>query len=180
MFLAHFDPALMHFGPKCFEAGFVSKNGTRMRQMCGVHKQVRLAHFEPVLTQFNCVQHMYAPRCTLRMYLRDVHRGACGEENHFFQILFLDHLACPNKYFWPNLSPWWRGLGHGKCQNAWKMGRFGTKKRVKNGSKMHFSKSDPGPLGMLKPVFLANFEPLGTHFGAWKIPKRLEKGPFGT
>ena len=40
--------------------------------MCGVHKQLRLAHFEPVLTQFNRFHHMYAPRCTLRTYLRDV------------------------------------------------------------------------------------------------------------
>ena len=43
-----------------------------MHQMCGVHKQVRLAHLEPVLTQFNRFHHMYAQRCTLRTCLRDV------------------------------------------------------------------------------------------------------------
>ena len=59
-------------------------------------------------------------------------------------------------------------------------GPFWDQKWVKNGSKMHFSKTDLGPLGMLNPVFLANFEPLGMLFGGWKIPKRLEKGPFGT
>ena len=43
---------------------------------------------------------------------------------------------------------------------------------------MLFSKIDRGPLGMLKQVVLAHFEPMVTHFGPWKIPKCLEKGPF--
>ena len=42
----------------------------------------------------------------------------------------------------------------------------------------HFSKSDPIPLGMLKQVFLAHFEPVVTHFGPWNIPKSLENGSF--
>ena len=41
-----------------------------------------------------------------------------------------------------------------------------------------FSKSDPGPFGMLKQVVLAHFEPMVTGFGSWKIPKCLENGPF--
>ena len=49
---------------------------------------------------------------------------------------------------------------------------------VKNGSKMHFSKSDIRPFGMLKQVFLAHFEPVVTRIGPWKIPKCLENGPF--
>ena len=55
-----------------------------------------------------------------------------GEKNDFFPKLFLDHLGCSNKCFWPVLSPWWRVWGHVKSQNALKMGRFGTN----NGSKM--------------------------------------------
>ena len=51
-------------------------------------------------------------------------------------------------------------------------------KCVKNGSKMHFSKRDPVPFGMLKQVFLAHFEPEITRFGPWKIPKYLENGPL--
>ena len=39
-----------------------------------------------------------------------------------------------------------------------------------------FPKSDPGPYGMLKQVFLAHFEPVVTRFGPRKIPKCLEKG----
>ena len=59
------------------------------------------------------------------------------------------------------------------------MGHLGTKKWVKNGSKVRFSKSDPRPLGTLKQAFLGRFEPVVTGFGPWKIPKYLENGPFG-
>ena len=59
-------------------------------------------------------------------------------------------------------------LAHGKSQNALKMGHFGTKKWVKNGSKTRFSKSDPGPFGMLKQVFLARFEPVLTEFSPFQ------------
>ena len=41
-----------------------------------------------------------------------------------------------------------------------------------------FSKRDPGPLGMLKQVFLAHFEPVVTCLGPWNIPKCLENGSF--
>ena len=51
-------------------------------------------------------------------------------------------------------------------------------KLIENGSKTRFSKSDTGPFGMLKQVFLAQFEPVVTRFGPWKVPKCLENGPF--
>ena len=35
-------------------------------------KQVSLAHFEPILTEFSPFHHMYAPLCALRTYLRAV------------------------------------------------------------------------------------------------------------
>ena len=41
-----------------------------------------------------------------------------------------------------------------------------------------FCKSDRGPFGMLRQVFLAHFEPIGTGFGSWKISMCLEKGLF--
>ena len=68
----------------------------------------------------------------------------------------------------------------------WKMpkcpenGPFHDQKWVKNGSKTHFSKSDPRPYGMLKQVFLAHFELVGTRFGPWKIANSLGKGPLRT
>ena len=51
-----------------------------------------------------------------------------------------------------------------KKEKQEKIGPFWDKKWVKKGSKTHFSKSDPGPFGMLKQVFLARFEPVLTEF----------------
>ena len=51
----------------------------------------------------------------------------------------------------------------------WKMpkclenGPLWDRKWVKNGSQTRVSKSDPGPFGMLKQVFLARSEPMVTH-----------------
>ena len=67
---------------------------------------------------------------------------------------------------------------------AWKIPKclanrpFWDQRWVKNESKRHVSKSDPGPLGMLKQVVLAQLEPMVTRFGPWKTPKCLEKGLF--
>ena len=36
----------------------------------GMLKQVFLAHFEPLLTEFSPFDHIYAPRCTLCTHLR--------------------------------------------------------------------------------------------------------------
>ena len=57
-------------------------------------------------------------------------------------------------------------------------GPFQEEKWVKNGSKTHFSKSDLGPFGIVKKVFLAHFELVVLRFGAWKIPKCLDNGPL--
>ena len=69
-------------------------------------------------------------------------------------------------------------FGSWKIPKCLENGPFWDQKKVKNGSKTCFSKSDPRPFWMLKQVFPANFEPLGTRFGPWKIPKCLEKGLF--
>ena len=57
-------------------------------------------------------------------------------------------------------------------------GANGGSTRVPGAKKIIFSKVVPRPLGMLKHVFLARFEPVGVHFGPWNIPKSLENGPF--
>ena len=101
-----------------------------------------------------------------------------GAKKRLFPKLFLGQLGCSNRCFQAVLSPWWRVSGHGKSQNALKLARFGTKNWVKNGSKQHFFKSDPGPFGILKQVVLRRFEPLVTRFCPCKIPKCLEIGPF--
>ena len=48
---------------------------------------------------------------------------------------------------------------------------FWDQKWVKNGSKMRFSKSDPGPFMMLKQVVLAHFDPVATGFSLLETPK---------
>ena len=67
--------------PKCLENGPFwdqkwVKNGSKTRfsksdpRPFGMLKQVFLARFEPVLTEFSLFHHMYAPLCALRPYLR--------------------------------------------------------------------------------------------------------------
>ena len=67
-------------------------------------------------------------------------------------------------------------FGPWKIPKCLQNGPFWDQKCVKNGSKTRFPKSDPGPYGMLKQVFLAHFEPVVTRVGPRKIPKCLEKG----
>ena len=85
VFLAHFEPVVTHFGPmkipKYLENGsfWDQKRVTNGPKTCfskgdpgplGVHRQVFLAHFEPVSTEFSPFHHMYAPLCALRTYFR--------------------------------------------------------------------------------------------------------------
>ena len=69
-------------------------------------------------------------------------------------------------------------FGPRKFPKCLENGPFQDQKGVANGSKTCFSKSDPGPFGMLKQVVLAHFEPVVACFGPWKIPKSLEIGLF--
>ena len=71
-------------------------------------------------------------------------------------------------------------FGPWKIAKCLENGPFQDQKWVKNGSKTHFSKSDPGPFGMLKQVFLAHFELVVTRFGPWKTPNALTMGRCGT
>ena len=71
----------------------------------------------------------------------------------------------------PRFGPW-------KVPKCLENGPFQDQKWVENGSKTRFSKSDLGPFGMLKQVFLAHFQPVVTRFAPWKTPKCLENGSF--
>ena len=85
--LAHFEPLATGLGswriPKCLGNGpFLDqkwvKNGSKTcfsksdPRPFGMLKQVFLARFEPVLTEFSPFHDMYAPLCALRPYLRAV------------------------------------------------------------------------------------------------------------
>ena len=89
--------------------------------------------------------------------------------------MFVDHMVC----FLERPSWWWPVLAPLKSQNALKMGSSGTKKRVKNGSKMCFSKNDPRTFGVHKEVKCALFEAITRHFGHSEIPKCLTNGLLG-
>ena len=56
------------------------------------------------------------------------------------------------------------GFGSWKIPKCLENGPYWDQKWVKNGSKRRFPKSDLGPSGMLKHVFLARFEPVLTEF----------------
>ena len=82
----------------------------------------------------------------------------------------------------PNETPrppnQWSPGGAGGQPGPRTAGANGGSTRVPGAKKITFSKVVPRPLGMLKQVFLARFEPVVTRFGPWKIPKCLENGPF--
>ena len=80
--------------------------------------------------------------------------------------------------FLARFEPMGARFGPWKIPKCLENGPFQDQKWVENASKTHFSKSDPGPLRMLKQVFLAHFEPVVTRFGPWRIPKCLENGSF--
>ena len=86
-----------------------------------------------------------------------------GMLKHVFLARFEPVVAC--------FGPW-------KIPKCLENGVFWEQKCVKNGSKTHFTKSNPGPFAMLKQMVLAHFEPVVTRFGPCKIPKCLEIGPF--
>ena len=67
-------------------------------------------------------------------------------------------------------------FGPRKIPKSLENGPFQDQKSFKNGSKMHFSKCDPGPFGMFKQVFSAHFSPQVMRYGPWKRPKCLEHG----
>ena len=76
--------------------------------------------------------------------------------------VFLAHL----KHVVTRFGPW-------KIPKCLENGLFSDQKWVKNRAKMCVSKSDVGPFGMLKQLFLGHSEPVVTRFGPWKIPKCL-------
>ena len=104
--------------------------------------------------------------------------GVPGAKKMIFFKVVPRPLAMLKQLFLGRFEPVVARFGLGKFPKCIENGPFHDQKWVKNGSKTQFSKSDPGPFGMLKQVFLAHFEPKITRFGSWKIPKCLENGLF--
>ena len=59
-----------------------------------------------------------------------------------------------------------------------RLGANGGSTTVPRAKKIMSSKVVSRPLGMLKQVYIARFEPVVTHFGPCKMPKCLANGPF--
>ena len=189
VFLTHFETVVTRSGPweipKCLEKGpFWDQKWAKKRSKThfsksdpgpfGMLKQVFLAHFEPVVMRFGPWK---IPKCLENGLIWDQKWVKNGSKRCFsksdpgpcgiLKQVFLAHFEPVVPRFAPSKIP--------KCLEN---GPFWDQKWVKNGSKTHFSKSDPRPFGMLQQVSLARFEPVVTRFAPWKMPKCLENGPL--
>ena len=87
LFLACIEPMVMRICPwkipKSLEKGPFweqkwVKNGSKScfsksdPRPLGLHKEMKLAHFEPILIHISPFRDMYAPSCSLCAYLRDL------------------------------------------------------------------------------------------------------------
>ena len=97
--------------------------------------------------------------------------GSPGRKKIIFSKVVPRPLGMLKQVFLAGFEPVVARFGPWKIPKCLENGSFWDPKRVKNGSKTCFSKSDREPFGMLRQVFLAHFEPIGTGFGPWKIPK---------
>ena len=123
-------------------------------------KQVFLGRFEPVVARFGSWK---IPKCLENGLFWDqqwVQNGSktCFSKNDPRPFMMLKQVVLAH------FEPVARGFGSWKIPKCLESGPFWDQKWVKNGSKTRFSKSDPGPFGMLKQVFLAGFEPVLTEF----------------
>ena len=140
----------------------------------GMLKQVFLARIEPMVTRFGPWK---IPKCLESGPFWDqkwVKNGSktCFSKSDPGPFVMLKQV------FSAHFEPVVTRIGPWKIPKCLENGPFLDQNRVKRGSKTHFLKSDVGPFGMLKQVFLAHFEHVVTHLGPWKIPKCLENGPF--
>ena len=102
--------------------------------------------------------------------------GVPGAKKISFSKVVPRPLGMLKQVFLARFEPVVARFGPWKIPKCLENGPVQDQKWVKNGSKTRCSKSDPRPFGMLKQAFLANSEPVVTHFGPWKIPKYLENG----
>ena len=126
----------------------------------GLPKQVFLGHFEPVVARFGPWK---IPKCLENGPFWDqqcVKNGSktCFSKSDPGPFMMLKQLVLGH------FEPVATGFGPWNTPKCLEMGPFWEQNWVDNGSKTRFSKSDRGPFGMLKQVFLALFEPVLTEF----------------
>ena len=120
----------------------------------GMLKQVFLGRFEPVVARFGPWK---IPKCLENGLCWDqqwVKNGSktCFSKNDPGPFMMLKQVVLAH------FEPVARGFDSWKIPQCLESGPFWDQKWVKKGAKTRFSKSDPGPFGMLKQVFLAGFE----------------------
>ena len=104
--------------------------------------------------------------------------GFPGQKESFFSKVVPRPLGMLKQLFLGRVEPVVTRFGRWKIPKCLENGPSCDQKWVQNGSKTRFSKSDSGSLMMLRQVVLAQFEPVVTCFGTWKMPRCLENGPF--
>ena len=103
--------------------------------------------------------------------------GVPGAKKIIFSKVIPRPLGMLKQVFLARFEPVVARVGPRKIPKCLENRPFCDQKWLKNGSETRFPKSDPGPFGMLKQVYLTRLEPVVPHFGPWKISKCLEKGP---
>ena len=126
----------------------------------GMLKQVFLGRFEPVVARFGPLK---MPQCLENGSFWDQQWVRNGSKTRFSKNDLGPFMMLKQVVF-AHFEPVATGFGPWKLPKCLENGPFWDQKWVKNGSKTRFSKSDPGPFGMLKQVFLARFEPVLTEF----------------
>ena len=129
----------------------------------GMLKHVFLARFEPVVTLFGPWK---IPKYLENGPFWNQKWVKNGSKTRFSKI-YPRPFGMLKQVFLPHFEPVVMCFGPLKIPKCLENRPFWDQKWVKNGSKPHFSKSDPGPFGMLGQVFLAHFEPIWTGFGPW-------------
>ena len=124
-------------------------------------KQVFLAHFELVVSHFGPWK---MPKCLENGPFSKTKMGQKWLKNAFSQE---GSWTIPDaqQVFLARFEPVVTRFGPYMCKRCLENVLFWDEKWLKNGLRKHSSKSDLGPFGVLKQVFLAHFEPLVTLFG---------------
>ena len=140
----------------------------------GMLKQAVFASSQPVVTGFGPWKIPKPLENGLFWNQRWVNNGSkthfrIGDPTSFRMLrqLFLARFEPMVKHY----VPW-------KIPKCLENGPFWAQTWVTEGSKTDFSNRYYEPFGMLKESFFAEFEPVVTRFGPWKMPKRLENGLF--
>ena len=127
-------------------------------------EQVFLARFEPVVTRFGPWK---IPKCLENGPFR-VQKWVKNGSKTRFSKRDPQPFGMLKQVFLAHLEPLVMCFGPWKIPKRLENVSFWDQKWVKNGSKTHFSKSDPRPLGPPKQMISAHFEPVLIEFSPFR------------